>query len=105
MAAPAVLEYGGAAAKSARIVGPIVITFSITAIWEATRGVRLAVLPLAVWLVAAPWLLGYTSISATLSDIVVGITLLPLAFVGGEVEGRYGGGWRELLEPWSPDGA
>src|SRR5688500_7976224 len=59
MTAPAVLDYGGAARTTDRIVGPLVASIAVIAVWEVLRPARWAVLPLAAALVIAPWMLGY----------------------------------------------
>src|SRR5687767_1665798 len=59
MAAPAALDYTGAAATSDRVVGPIAASVACMAIWPVLRSLRWVNVVLGAWLVAAPWLLGY----------------------------------------------
>ena len=54
MAAPAALSFDGPASTNARIVGPLIASFGITAMAQCTRNVRRANLPLALWLLLAP---------------------------------------------------
>lgn len=96
MAAPALLGYAGAAATSARIAGPLVVSFAVVAMAEATRPLRWAEALIGAWLLVAPWVTGAPA-AATVSDVVAGLLLLVLATMGGAVEGRYGGGWRAVL--------
>lgn len=49
MAAPAVLAYGGAAATSDRIAGPIIASIAAVAVWDATRVVGRANALLGAW--------------------------------------------------------
>ncbi len=98
MIAPALLGYGKAAADNGRICGPIIITFALIALWEATRTVRLWNLPVALWLLASPWVLGHGDTEATVSDMATGVCVLLLALVRGRVEQRFGGGWKALME-------
>lgn len=100
MAAPAVLEYGGVAQTNDRILGPVIATFAVIAWWEATRAVRLWNLPLGVWLLLSPWILGYETSVAMLNSVGVGLLVSGLACIQGTVEGTYGGGWSAL---WRSD--
>ncbi len=95
MVAPAILGLAGddPAAINDWIVGPIAATFATIALWEPTRSLRFANLVLGLWLVVAPWLLGYDDTLAILNDSVVGLLLFAFATVRGATNGRYGGGW------------
>ncbi|MCB0107777.1 MAG: SPW repeat protein [Caldilineaceae bacterium] len=97
MAAPNLLGYGTPASTNDRIVGPLIITFATVAMWEATRSVRWANLPLGLWLLLAPWLLAYSS-TALINSMTVGLVVALLSLVHGEISGRYGGGWRSLVQ-------
>lgn len=96
MVSPAVLGFGNPAADNDRIIGPVIVTFAVIAWWEATRVVRLYNIPLAAWLLLAPWILGYEQIAPIINDMVVGAVVLGLCFVKGKVEQKYGGGWKAL---------
>lgn len=96
MVAPGVMGYEAAAADNGHIVGPLIVTFSTIALWEATRVLRKWNYPLAVWLLLAPWVLGYGQTVAIVSDMVVGALVLLAASSGGSVSKRYGGGWSFL---------
>ncbi|MUP47086.1 hypothetical protein E0K83_15205 [Gramella sp. BOM4] len=96
MIAPGIFQYSSAAADNGHIAGPIIITFSVVAIWEATRVVRKWNYPIGIWLLVAPWILGYDSTIAIISDIGVGVLVLIFASVRGKVEKSYGGGWSSL---------
>jgi hypothetical protein len=96
MAAPAILDYGGIARTSHRIVGPIVVAVAAVAMAEVVRGLRWLNVLAALWLVAAPSLLGYVGPAATHS-VIAGVLLLLLAPQGGHVSRRYGGGWRAVF--------
>lgn len=98
MVAPGIFQYSSAAADNGHIAGPIIVTFSVVAIWEATRVVRKWNLPVGVWLLAAPWILGYDNTIAIISDMGVGLFVLIFASIQGKIEKRYGGGWSSL---WS----
>jgi hypothetical protein len=62
-----------------------------------TRGVRWAAVPVAIWLLVGPWLLGFPT-DAALNSVVVGLAAAALSQIGGDVRGHFGGGWRALIE-------
>src|SRR5690606_28184617 len=96
MAAPGVLGYGRPASTNDHIVGPLVATFACIEIWEATRSVRWVNLPLGVWLIIAPWLLGHPS-NALVNSTLCGMAIAAFSCLGGPVSQRFGGGWSALL--------
>jgi hypothetical protein len=98
MAAPAALGYDDPAATSDRIVGPIVVTVAVVAMWEATRGFRWANWLCAVWLLLAPWLLAFPSAAAASSSVAGLVVALAVPWGGVPAE-RFGGGWRALWPP------
>ena len=95
-AAPAVLGYGGPAATSDRVAGPVMIAIALVALSRVTRAVRWLNLATGAWLVVAPWLLGFPA-GALASSAVAGVLALVLAPRGRSDPGRFGGGWRALL--------
>lgn len=96
MMSPAVLGFGNPAADNDRIIGPVIVTFAVVAWWEATRVVRLYNVPLAAWLLLAPWILGYEQTAPIVNDMAVGAVVLGLCFVKGKQEQNYGGGWKAI---------
>ena len=102
MVAPGFFDYSQAAADSGHIVGPIIVTFSVVAIWEATRVVRKWNYPAGIWLLIALWVLGYDSTIAIISDMGVGVLVLIFASIQGKIEKSYGGGWSSLWQK-NPD--
>jgi hypothetical protein len=102
MAAPAVLGYGDPARTNDRIVGPLSASFAFIAIWEVTRGLRWAGLPLGAWLLVAPWVLGNYASTPTLNSMVVGLLLIALSLVRGNIGQSFGGGWSALLPGREP---
>ncbi|BBL80058.1 hypothetical protein RxyAA322_19120 [Rubrobacter xylanophilus] len=97
MAAPGVLDHGGAAAVSAHVVGPVVLGSSVVAAWPALRPLRWVTLPAGLWLLAAPPLLGYDAVLPAANDMFAGAALAALAFAGGGEREKIGGGWRAVL--------
>ena len=96
MIAPGILQYSPAAADNGHIAGPVIITFSVVAIWEATRVLRKWNIPVAIWLLVAPWILGYDNTIAIISDMGVGVLVLIFSSIKGKIEKDYGGGWSSL---------
>ena len=98
--APWLFGYGDVASNNGYITGPVIITFSVVAYWEATRVVRKWNWPLAGWLLVAPWILDYNSNAAIISDMAIGIIVLVFSSIPGKMEKGYGGGWSSL---WTED--
>lgn len=94
MAAPEFLEYGRPLATSDWIVGPLVASFAVMAIWEVLRSLRWANAGLGAWVAVAPWVLGGPD-AAVVNGVLCGLGIGFLALAGGRVESTYGGGWRE----------
>ncbi|MEZ4522700.1 MAG: SPW repeat protein [Thermomicrobiales bacterium] len=101
MASPAVLDYGDPIAVSDRVVGPLLVTAGGVAVWEVVRRVRFAALPLAAWLLIAPWILGAPA-DATISNMAAGLAAGLLCLVRGNPSGAFGGGWTALWTTPSP---
>jgi hypothetical protein len=96
MIAPALFDYGKQIANNGHIVGPLMITFSIIALSECTRNVRLFILPLGAWLLFAPWILDYENTTAFASDYSVGVAALLLSLVKAKTKNTFDGGWPVL---------
>jgi hypothetical protein len=96
MFAPAVLDYGGVAENNDRIFGPIGAAMAFVAIWEVLRALRWGTLPVGVWLVAAPLMLGYDDGAAVVSSVVSGLVMATSTFFGAHVNASFGGGWRSI---------
>lgn len=97
MAAPGVLGFGTRATDLHHIFGPVVATFAIVSIWEATRSVRLwNVLP-GAFLLVAPFVLGFETGLEIIHTIVAGVLILLCAVVRGPSKHRFAGGWASLV--------
>ena len=99
MAAPSILDVASkAAANSDHITGPIIVTFATIAINEATRPCRWVVFISGVWLLLAPFVLGFwsTEPKAAASDIIAGCLCMTFALFRGKITGTYNGGWSML---------
>lgn len=89
MVAPSALETEAAIADSDHLVGALIVTFSVIAWAEVTRGLRWLNAALGLWLIAAPWFLtGGTSMS-TGNDVAVGLLLLLTSLPRGTVHEYY----------------
>ena len=97
MIAPDLLGFSKKISDNAHIVGPLIATFSIIAIWECTRNVRLFNLPLAVWLLAAPLILRYENDTALMNDNGVAILIIFLLLVKPARRHTFAGGWPAVL--------
>lgn len=104
MCSPAILSYGDPAKDNDRIVGPTAASFAIIAICEATRPMRWLNVLAGIWLVAAPWVLGYAETSATVNSVCVGLGMALLSLVRGRIDARYGGGWSVLIKGHPKEG-
>lgn len=93
MIAPAAFGLVKKIADNDRIIGPLIASFSIIAIWECTRNVRFVNIPLAIWLLLAPWIFDYRNVTGTLNDCAVAILIIALCFVKPARKHRFGGGW------------
>lgn len=105
MAAPAVLGYSGvtAAEASDRIVGPLVVSNAIVAIWPELRPLRWVNATLGTWLlvgVPAAAVLVDWPVPAVVNSLLCGAVTVVTARVRGELDTRFGGGWRSV---WRDD--
>ncbi len=106
MAAPAVLGYSTttpSASTNDRVVGPLVMSAAIIAIWDELRPMRWLNAMLGGWLVLAPAILAPVfgwPIQAVLNSVLSGGSILGLALVRGAITRRFGGGWRSI---WRDD--
>lgn len=97
MASPSLLDYGGAARLIDLIVGPIAASFATIAIWDVCRSAGKVNLAFGLWLLMAPWAVGYETFQATANSSVAGALMAWLAWKTGDPQGSYGGGWASLL--------
>lgn len=96
MAAPSVLQYGGAAAANDRVIGPLNLALAVIALFPATRGLRWGNLFLGAWLIAAAWI-WTPGWPLRLNDLLVGLAICGLALVREPQRTRLGAGWSGLL--------
>ena len=106
MFAPAVLGHSttsAVASGSDRILGPLIASAAVAAIWPEIRPLRWVNVVLGVLAVAGPLVIGpFTDwpLSAAVNSVVTGAAVAGLGLLRGKVEGRFGGGWRSV---WRDD--
>lgn len=93
MASPDIFSLDKTASDNDQIVGPVIATFSIVALWECTRNVRWFNFPLALWLLMTPWILSYENIVAIVNDLCAGLLVMLLTFVPPNRTTHFAGGW------------
>jgi hypothetical protein len=99
MFSPDLLQFEKAASNNNHIIGPLVLTVAITALWEVNRSVRFFNIPLGAWLVVSPFILGFqlSTAAALWGAILPGVLIIVFSLVKGSIKRRYGGGWRSLF--------
>lgn len=98
MAAPGLLGFDKTTSDHYYIVAPLIITFSITALWEVNRSARFLNLLVGVWFVISPFLFEFSSSAAKWIAVVAGMIVALLSLIRGTIKGNYGGGWRSLFQ-------
>jgi hypothetical protein len=97
LAAPRVMAYGGGIRTQREIFGPIAAAVALIAISQATRPLRYMLLPIGIWLVAAPLFTPPDTSLALLNSVLVGGALMALPFLARPAASRFAGGWSVLL--------
>ena len=97
MISPHLLQFEKAASDNNYIVGPLVLTFSMIALWELNRSILFLNIALGIWLLVSPFVLEFQSSATTWATILSGALLAGLSFIKRKVKGKYGGGWRSLF--------
>jgi len=76
-------------ANTDHLIGALAITVVITAFAESARAARFCLIPLGLWLLAAPFLYE-VSIASIVSSVVCGLLLIVLSWRRGTIMNRYG---------------
>lgn len=90
MLSPTVFGTSGLLAHSSHLTGSLVVSFAVIATAEPARALRFLNVPLGVWAIAAPWLLGAPSTLALASGVAAGLLLIALNVPKGKIRDRYG---------------
>lgn len=93
---PSLFGSTGKAAHSDHFVGALVVTWAVIAFGEVARPARFVNVLLALWLIAAPWLLTGDTRASSLNDVIVGVAVLLLSLRRGRIEERFGP-WNRYL--------
>jgi hypothetical protein len=96
LAAPDILGSQGVAADNNHLAGALVVTIAVIAMAEVARPLRFLNIPLGLWFIVAPWLLGGGTTASVWSNVIAGLLLIPLALPRGAVREQYGG-WQRLI--------
>ncbi len=95
MAAPSIFGYSGAAADIDHIVGPIATSIGVIAASQILRAMRWVNVPLGVVLIASTLVVTRTGWGVVVI-VAAGATLGATAFVRGEIDVDFAGGWAAL---------
>lgn len=98
MVAPALFDYNQALANNNHIVGPLIITFAVIALWDINRQVRLANVVTGGWLIIAAFIFSAPATLYLILQAIAGALIIAFALVKGKEAHQYGGGWRSLWQ-------
>ena len=93
MAAPALFGPSGATATNAYLVGPLIAVIAVCATAEVIRSLRFVLIPTAIWLFVAPFILEGGTTASAINGIAVGLILVVASLPRGLVLERYAD-WR-----------
>jgi hypothetical protein len=96
MFSPDVFRTTGSASNSDRLIGALIVTFSLIAIAETGRSLRLLNVLFGAWLLIAPWVLTGFGRGAQANDLTGGIAVILLSLPRGSIRGRYGS-WQPYI--------
>jgi short-subunit dehydrogenase len=98
MIAPEWFSFNKTEANNHFIVGPLVVTAAVIAIWEVNRSFRFFNLTAGVWMTISPLLLRHETKEAIYSSIVSGTLLILFSLIRGSITHKFGGGWEILFK-------
>ena len=92
MAAPAAfgVSIDAAAADSDHLVGAMIVVVAVIALAEVARPARFLLVPLGLWLVAAPWFLDGATTAARINSAAMGVAVILLGLRRGRIRDHYG---------------
>jgi hypothetical protein len=100
MLTPYLWDYDQQLSNHNYIIGPLIITFAITAIWEVNRNARWANIPLAAWLVIFTFVFGEAHV--IWPNLVSSAIVIICAAIKRKGKDMYGGGWKSLFQKNAP---
>jgi hypothetical protein len=95
---PAFFDAGGTIANNNYVVGPLVITFSVVALWDINDAVRVANVVPGGWLISSAFILDSVPAGMMLFNIIAGVLIFILSLIPTKTHGQYGGGWSSLFQ-------
>jgi hypothetical protein len=102
MASPAIfgVDIERAAADSDHLAGALIVVVAVIALAEVARPARFLLLPIALWMVAAPWFLEGGTMLSRSNGTVMGVLLVGLSLPLGPVRDHYGR--YDAIVAWRP---
>jgi len=95
---PAIFHFNKLIADQFHIVGPVVVTVAIISLWEVNHSAHYFNIPAGLWLIIVPFVFHFQTTAAIWIAVVSGALIILLSLVKRKVKGKYGGGWRSLLQ-------
>jgi hypothetical protein len=89
-----------AAADSDHLVGALIVVVAVISLAEVARPARFLIVPLGLWLMAAPWFLDAATAGSRLNSALMGLAVTLLSLPLGKLRDHYGRYDRVVL--WSP---
>jgi hypothetical protein len=102
MLAPAFFKYGGTVADHHRVVGPLIVSIGLVAVWEICREMRWWNFVLGVWLCLSLLIWDHTT-EAVVATLVVGVGALVTSLFKGKKKSPTGGTWADLFRDDIPE--
>jgi nucleoside-diphosphate-sugar epimerase/uncharacterized membrane protein len=84
-------------ADSDHLVGALIVTVAISAMAEVGRLLRFINVAFGLWLVAAPWIFSGASMTASVVDVLIGISVIALSLPRGSRSSDHYGSWDRLV--------
>jgi len=98
MIAPAIFHFDKSIADQYHIAAPVVITCAIVSLWEVNHSAHYFNIVPGLWFIITPFIFHFQSPTARWIAVVSGVLIVLLSLVKRKVKGKYGGGWRSLLQ-------
>lgn len=96
MLSPTIFGTSGIMADSSHLVGSLIVSFTVIATAEPARTIRFLNIPLAVWIIVAPWFVAGVPTIAAINASVAGALVLVLSIPRGPIADHYGG-WERYV--------
>ena len=90
MIEPAIIDVPAMQADASRVAGALLIVVAAIAVAELARPLRFAAVPIALWVVASPWLLVDAPTTTRLTGLVAAIAIVFASWPRGVISQRHG---------------